>query len=78
MPHQEGAGPTSPFWTSTGYRTLSAGQAVRLKAESPGQDGFSWRAVHVSVDGKAPATLADTGAGGAYTASLTITWDDGE
>lgn len=61
-----------------GYRTLSAGQAVRLKAESPGQDGFSWRAVHVSVDGKAPATLADTGAGGAYTASLTITWDDGE
>jgi CspA family cold shock protein len=59
-----------------GYRSLSPGQQVRLTAESPGQDGFPWRAVHVAVDGAAPAAPNGTNAGGAYASDLTLTWDD--
>ena len=29
-------------------------------AESPGQDGFPWRAVHVAVAGVAPAAAMET------------------
>jgi CspA family cold shock protein len=31
----------------SGYRVLSPGQAVRLEWESPGQDGYGYRAVRV-------------------------------
>jgi len=59
-----------------GYRARSCGQKVRLKAESPGQDGFPWRAIRVRLDGRAPAAPTETDVGGAYTSSLTVTWDD--
>lgn len=59
-----------------GYRSLSPGQQVRLKAESPGQEGFPWRAVHVAVDGVGPAARAETNAADAYSSDLTLTWDD--
>jgi len=59
-----------------GYRSLSPGQQVRLTAESPGQDGFPWRAVRVDIDGVAPAAPTETNAAGAYSSDLTLTWDD--
>jgi cold shock protein len=60
-----------------GDRSLSPGDQVLLVAESPGQDGFPWRAVRVVVEGRAPATPATTAdADGAYSSTLVITWDD--
>ena len=59
-----------------GYRTLSPGQQVRLTAESPGQDGYPWRAVRVAVDGKPSAALTEMDSGGAYASDLTLTLDD--
>lgn len=59
-----------------GYRSLASGQQVRLTAESPGQDGFPWRAVRVAVDGVAPAAPTETNAAGAYSSDLRLTWDD--
>jgi CspA family cold shock protein len=61
-----------------GYRTLSPGQQVRLVAESPGQDGYAWRAVRVAVGGKSPAAPASTAPDGAYASDLTLTMDDDE
>jgi CspA family cold shock protein len=54
-----------------GYRSLSPGQQVELTAEAPGQDGYPWRAVRVSVDGRPPA-VATQGLEGAYQADLTV------
>lgn len=59
-----------------GYRTLSPGQQVQLTAESPGQDGYPWRAVRVVVEGKPPANPDESNAGGAYASDLTVTFDD--
>lgn len=59
-----------------GYRSLLPGQRVRSRAESPGQDGFSWRAVRVDVDGQTSAASPDPGAGSAYRCDLSLTWDD--
>ena len=58
-----------------GYRKLSPGQQVRLTAESPGQDGYAWRAVRVVVDGTPPAAPTETASGGAYASDLTVTFD---
>jgi CspA family cold shock protein len=33
----------------TGYKTLTAGQAADLTWESPGQDGYAFRAVRVQL-----------------------------
>lgn len=43
-----------------GYRALSPGQQVQLEAESPGQDGYAWRAVRVTVDATVPPSRART------------------
>lgn len=59
-----------------GYRTVSPGQQVSLTAESPGQDGFPWRAVRVSVDGAPRAEEGGAENAGAYASELTITMDD--
>lgn len=59
-----------------GHRTLSPGQQVRLTAESPGQDGYDWRAVRVVLDGTAPATPDTANADGAYLSDLTVSFDD--
>ena len=48
-----------------GYRALAPGQQVQLEAESPGQNGFAWRAVRVTMDGKTPVALAQNGGDGA-------------
>ena len=57
-----------------GDRRLSPGDEVRLVAELPGQDGWPWRAVRVVVEGRAPAP--PDRADGAYSSTLTISWDD--
>ena len=36
-----------------GYRALSVGQVVRLDWESPGQDGYDYRAIRVIPDPRA-------------------------
>ncbi len=59
-----------------GDRSLSPGDEVRLVAESPGQDGWPWRAVRVVVEGRAPATTPDPDPDGAYSSTMVITWDD--
>lgn len=59
-----------------GYRTLSPGQQVRLVAETPGQDGYTWRAVRVAVDGRSPAAPAATTSEGAYPSDLMLIMDD--
>ena len=59
-----------------GYRTLSPGQRVLLEAESPGQDGYAWRALRVVIDGAGPTTPHESNASGAYTSDLSVTFDD--
>lgn len=59
-----------------GHRTVSPGQQVQLTAESPGQDGYAWRAVRVVVDGKPPAAPTETASDGAYASDLTLTFDE--
>jgi cold shock protein len=58
----------------TGYRALAAGQAVRLDWESPGQDGWPFRAVRVWPDGTDPAP-ASAETGSAYSSVLTLEFD---
>ena len=59
-----------------GYRSLSPRQQVQLVAESPGQDGYPWRAVRVVVDSKPPAAPTETDSDGAYASGLILTFDD--
>jgi CspA family cold shock protein len=58
-----------------GYRALAPGQQVRLEAESPGQDGYAWRAVRVTVDGRSPASLEPHDGDGAMSRSTTSRHD---
>ena len=62
-----------------GFRTLSAGDTVRLEWESPGflQDGFAFRSVRVSPLGEGPAPAdRPQDASAAYRSTLTSTFDE--
>lgn len=62
-----------------GYRSATPGQTVDLVHESPGQDGYPFRAVRVRIDGLAPAGPAEpTDPGGACSSRLTIRYDGPE
>jgi len=56
-----------------GYRHLTAGQPVDLEWESPGQDGYAYRAVRVWPAGEPPDTGGGvTGPTTAYRSTLTL------
>lgn len=60
-----------------GYRTLRAGQVVEMEWETPGQDGYPYRAVRVWPQGHEPADARpNKERSGAYSSTLTITWDE--
>jgi len=59
-----------------GYRSLRAGQEVALEWEQGQQDGFSYRARRAWPWGADPHEPEwTTSAGGAYSSSLTLTFD---
>ena len=67
---------------SQGYRTLEPGGHVTFTYETPGQDGFNYRAVQVWPPGVSPEasqqpTRHEPPASAAYRSSLTIRWRDG-
>jgi CspA family cold shock protein len=59
-----------------GYRALRAGQEVGLDHETPGQDGYGYRAVRVWPAGERPVDPPASPPGAAYTSTLTLTFDD--
>ncbi|WIM92998.1 cold shock domain-containing protein [Actinoplanes oblitus] len=63
----------------SGYVSFTAGQSVRLEWESPGQDGWPYRAVRFWPEGQEPVDrFADAtgGPGGAYHSTLSLSFDD--
>jgi CspA family cold shock protein len=61
-----------------GFRSLTGVAEVDLDWERAEQDGFSYRAVRVRIDGvpPAPPPPSDPSLHSAYRSELTITWDD--
>jgi CspA family cold shock protein len=59
-----------------GFASFSPGQSVWLDWESPGQDGYTFRAVRFWPEGSDPAHRPSTADGGAYHSSLTLSFDD--
>jgi cold shock protein len=62
-----------------GFASFTAGQAVSLEWESPGQDGWPYRAVRFWPQGQEPVDrfAAETrGTGAAYRSILTLSFDD--
>lgn len=65
---------------SPGYRSLEPGAQVTFTFETPGQDGFDYRAVQVwppGVSPDEPQQPAHSKPSAAYTSSLTIRRPDG-
>jgi CspA family cold shock protein len=65
---------------SQGYRSLEPGSQVTFTYETPGQDGFGYRAVRVWPPGMspgAPQPPARDEPSAAYRSSLAIRWQDG-
>jgi CspA family cold shock protein len=63
-----------------GHRSLEPGGRVAFTFESPGQDGFGYRAVQLwppGVNPEAPHQSARYEPSAAYRSSLTIRWQDG-
>ena len=61
---------------ATGYRELTPGEPVSFRAEPADQDGFAYRAVKVWTGDAEPAgETGATGASGAYTSTLTLSFD---
>jgi cold shock protein len=58
-----------------GYRALQAAQPVALEWEAADQDGFAYRAVRVWPAGASPVDQPAQDADGAYTSTLTLTFD---
>ena len=64
---------------SQGYRSLEPGDQVAFTYETPGQDGFGYRAVQVWPPGEspeAPQQSARHQPPAAYRSQLTIRWQD--
>ncbi|OHV41064.1 hypothetical protein BCD49_38965 [Pseudofrankia sp. EUN1h] len=60
-----------------GYRGLRAGEQVELDWETPGQDGYPYRAVRTWPAGQQPVEPLITSRGeGGFRSTLTISWDD--
>lgn len=60
-----------------GHRSLQAGQRVELEPESPGQDGYPYRAVRVWPEGHEPVDAADdqeADSPESFASILTIDW----
>ena len=64
-----------------GYRSLRPGDRVAFTHETPGQDGFGYRAVRVWPPGVSPEAPGSSRPGAeqaaAYRSSLTIRWQNG-
>jgi CspA family cold shock protein len=59
-----------------GYATFSSGQKVHLDWESPGQDGYDFRAVRVwPYDSEAIDKTTNRGPSAAYRSTLTLSFD---
>ncbi len=58
-----------------GFRELAAGQVVSMEVEPAAHDGYSYRATRVVVPGAEPSVTSH-GSTGAYTSSITFTFDD--
>jgi CspA family cold shock protein len=58
--------------TIAGFGRLSAGQIVELEWESPGQDGFPYRAVRAWPAGEEPVERRPTGSSAAYRSSFRL------
>jgi CspA family cold shock protein len=58
-----------------GYATFEPGQAVTLEWEPADQDGYAYRATRLWPAGEAPADRSVSGSGGAYTSTLTLSFD---
>ncbi len=60
-----------------GFRSLEVGQQVLLTFEEAWQDGYSYRATAVRVEGRPePAPQARTDPGSAMATTLELTFDD--
>jgi CspA family cold shock protein len=62
----------------SGYRSLRAGQGVALEWERGEQDGYDFRAVAVRPLGTEPVRSHPTPGDGAYSSTLTLTFDADE
>ena len=63
----------------SGASNFMAGQSVSLEWESPGQDGYPYRAVRFWPSELEPFERATrSGSGGAYRSTLTLSFDDPE
>ncbi|MGX6600646.1 cold shock domain-containing protein [Micromonosporaceae bacterium Da 78-11] len=58
-----------------GYRSLHPGQEVALEWEPASQDGYAYRALRVWPWGAEPVEVEPT-SGGAYSSTLTLTFDE--
>ncbi|GAA4929598.1 hypothetical protein [Actinoplanes utahensis] len=58
-----------------GYVAFDPGDPVSLEWEVPGQDGWPFRAVRIWPSGQDPVDR-ETGSSGAYSSTLTLTFDD--
>lgn len=59
-----------------GFARLEAGQAVVLEWEAAGQDGYAYRTARTWPADQQPADpVVETGNTGAYSSTLTITYD---
>jgi CspA family cold shock protein len=59
-----------------GYVSFTAGQPVWLEWESPGQDGYAYRAVRFWPQDKEPEARVPNAGKGAYHSELTLTFDN--
>ncbi|MFI5845175.1 cold-shock protein [Catenuloplanes sp. NPDC051500] len=59
-----------------GVASFTPGQAVELEFESPGQDGYPYRAVRLQPAGATPTGRAPAVGGGAYSSTLTLSFDE--
>ena len=60
-----------------GYVEFRPGDRVRFTFESPGQDGWPFRAVRLWPDGREPVDRPGSGAAGsAYSSSLSLRFDE--
>ena len=58
-----------------GYRSLRPGQRVALEWEPARQDGFAYRAIRVWPSNTEPAEPGQPHPDGAYSSTLTLTFD---
>lgn len=60
----------------SGFPSLAPGERVHLEWETPGQDGYDYRAVRVWSEGSKPARRRPRAASSTYHSTLTLTFDE--